>query len=387
MRNAGQRRVAFVSVGRSDNGIIGPVVAAMRQDSRFDPVLILTGDPSGRALDSDVGVLMEVSVSYGDGTPLDMSAAIAQVTGGIAEGLSKLDDADWPDMVLLTGDRFEMLAVASALVPLNIPLCHLHGGEISAGAIDDAIRHALTKFSHLHFTATEEAAARLRQLGEEPWRITVSGAPALDNLQSVPVIPQEALAADLGFPALADGEPILVTLHAETRDGASPAQLATAVLGALSSVDAPLVFTHPNADPGGRMILSEIEAFCAGRDNACVVESLGTERYFSLMKIASVMVGNSSSGLIEAPSFGLPVVNVGDRQQGRQRGVNVVDCSATESDVRAAMECASAPSFRQQAKDTPSPFGDGRAAERILKGLAETALDNTLLSKKFVDLP
>lgn len=386
MMSAGLRRVGIVTVGRSDHGIIGPVVRAMVDDDSFDPLLIVTGDNGDHVPGLDVPVLVHVPVTYGDASPAAMSAAMGEELNGLARAIGELNRADWPDFVLLTGDRFEMMAAACAFLPLNIPLCHLHGGEASFGAIDDAVRHAITKLCHLHFTATQEAADRIEQMGEESWRITVTGAPALDNLVGLDLLDPTAMARSLDFPMLQSAAPILVTLHPETRDGTPPRQLARAVLDALDTVDSPIVITHPNADPGGREILSEIEAFAVDRANVRVVSSLGALRYFSMLEQASVMIGNSSSGLIEAPSFALPVVNVGARQQGRQRAVNVIDCAASAEAVRVALARANKPAFRTQVQNTPSPFGDGRASERILGVLTGISVDQELLAKKFVDL-
>jgi UDP-hydrolysing UDP-N-acetyl-D-glucosamine 2-epimerase len=250
--------------------------------------------------------------------------------------------------------------------------------------MDDALRHAMTKLSHLHFVSTAAHGRRLERMGEEPWRITVSGAPGLDNLEGLPLLSRAALEKRVGmvFPS----DPVLVTFHPATLEEEDPALQAEELLAALAGCGRPLIFTRPNADPRGKGVLEKVRAFVQGRSDARLVENLGTEAYFSLMASAAAMAGNSSSGIIEAPSFGLPVVNVGTRQEGRTRGANVIDAAPRREAIAAALRRALDPDFKRSLKDAPNPYrGKSPAAEAIARVLTEVPLDQRLIRKKFND--
>lgn len=388
------KRIAFVTVGRSDFGIVTPVIHALLADGRFEPSLLVTGAHYsgyfGRTVDAvrdeGIPILAEAPVTYSvDDTGMNMSGVMAQVLQGATDSIAGLEAGKVPDIVFLMGDRFEMMAAACAFAPMNIALAHLHGGELSFGAVDDAMRHAITKLSHLHFVSTREAAKRVRQMGEQDWRITVSGAPALDRVNISRRSDAAALASSIGLEAIEITPPVVVTVHPETRGANSSRILIDAVLSALEETEDPIVFTHPNADPGHQEIVRRIAGFCRARKNAAQVENLGVDRFFDLMSIAGVMIGNSSSGIVEAPSFGLPVVNIGDRQRGRTRGANVFDCKAAASDISAAIAAATRPGVRERVGKSENPYGDGQASKRIVARLSEITLDARLLTKEFVD--
>jgi UDP-hydrolysing UDP-N-acetyl-D-glucosamine 2-epimerase len=290
------------------------------------------------------------------------------------DGMGRLFRNWRPDLLLVLGDRFEMFAGALGAVPYHIPIAHLHGGDITAGAIDDSFRHALSKFAHLHFVTTQDSAARLRRMGEEPWRITVSGAPALDRLHTL--LPEK-----IELPE----KFILVTFHPVTREPGQESVQVDALVSALRRSRVPCVVTAPNADPGNSTIRRKLESFCASDGRSMFVENLGARRYFTVMSRASAMVGNSSSGMFESPSFRLPVVNIGIRQEGRLRARNVIDCDCTASDIFAAIRRATSPAFRASLRGLRNPYGDGKAARRIVNVLERTPLDGKLLMKRFND--
>lgn len=368
------RRVAVVTVGRSDYGILRPVLAAVEAEPALELFLVVAGAHLSAAHGATVSEVEADGFAVGARVPMlgdeDTPLASAQALGRGVAGFAEAFAAAQPDIVLVLGDRVETLAAAVAATPLTIPVAHVHGGETTEGAIDDAIRHATTKLSHLHFAATEEYAARLVAMGEEPWRVTVSGAPALDNLASL-----DGAAAEPPVP-----EPfLLVTWHPVTLAGEPVGEL----LGALGDVDMSVVFTHPNADPGRREIVDAIEAFATSHERAAVVASLGTRAYFGLMRRAAAMVGNSSSGIIEAPSFELPVVNVGDRQRGRVRAANVVDVPPERTAIAAAVRTATSPEFRAGLRGLRNPYGDGHAAARIAAALRDAPPRAALLAKRF----
>ena len=244
----------------------------------------------------------------------------------------------------------------------------------SAGAIDDSLRHCITKLSHLHLVATSEYARRVIQLGEEPWRVTVTGAPALDAIARTELLSQQAFTATF---RISPSQPfLLVTFHPATLDCGDPLDQVSELLDALRSIGLPCVFTSPNLDTGGPAVLQRLEQHCRQSRADRLVRNAGQRGYFSLMSAATAMVGNSSSGIIEAPSFRLPVVNIGDRQRGRIRAGNVIDSSIDRRAIRAAIERASSPEFRQSLARLSNPFGDGRACQRIIEALASRIAGN-----------
>jgi UDP-hydrolysing UDP-N-acetyl-D-glucosamine 2-epimerase len=282
------------------------------------------------------------------------------------------------------GDRFEVLAAASAALPLRIPLAHVHGGESSEGSFDESIRHALTKLSHLHFASAEPHARRIRQLGEEPWRILVSGAPGLDALRDLEPLGDAALEQRLGMRL--NGPTLLVTYHPATLDPGDVRTRTTELLAAVDASGLAAVFTYPNADPGGLAVRELIDDYVGRHDRASAVPSLGTQAYASLMLRAAAMVGNSSSGIIEAPTAKLPVVNVGVRQQGRLRAANVIDVTDDRDAILAGIRTAVSPDFRASLDTVVNPYGDGRASARIVERLKQVELGPRLLVKRFCDL-
>jgi UDP-hydrolysing UDP-N-acetyl-D-glucosamine 2-epimerase len=308
----------------------------------------------------------------------DTAEGIAKSMGLGMLGFAQAFARQRPDWLLLLGDRFEMLAAASAALPFNIPIAHVHGGELTEGLIDEAIRHSLTKMSHLHFVSTEAYARRVIQMGEAPERVTVSGAPSLDNLKSVRLLSLGELRAQRGL-RLEPGF-LLVTYHPVTLEGAQTAEHLDEFLGALEQSGRDILFTYPNADTNSRQIIEKIEAFVAKHSRAQLAVNLGTQGYFSVMRHAAAMVGNSSSGIIEAASFQLPVVNVGNRQRGRVTGANVVHTGTRREEVLAGIERALA----LKLNGMENPYGDGNAAGRIIERLRTAGPD--LLIKRFHNL-
>jgi UDP-hydrolysing UDP-N-acetyl-D-glucosamine 2-epimerase len=275
-----------------------------------------------------------------------------------------------------------MFAAASAAALLNIPLAHLHGGESTEGAVDEVFRHALTKMSHLHFVSHLRYADRVVQMGEEPWRVTVSGAPALDAIGTMRFMSKQAIRRFLKVSW--DRRPLLVTFHPTTLEpGQSEVQM-KGLVKALEDVSDPIVWTYPNADAEGGRIITLLEKFGATHPSRVrVIKNLGPRAYFSLMRHSRAMVGNSSSGIIEAASFQLPVINVGRRQQGRWHGNNVIDVGHSTDDIRAGLRKIVSRDFQRSLRGIENPYGDGRAADRIVKVLKNVDLCPALMVKRF----
>ncbi|MBW3599372.1 MAG: UDP-N-acetylglucosamine 2-epimerase (hydrolyzing), partial [Planctomycetes bacterium] len=289
-----------------------------------------------------------------------------------------------PDLLVVLGDRFDMFAAAAAAAPFKIPIAHIHGGEVTTGAMDEGFRHGMTKLSHLHFASTKEHAARIVQLGEEPWRVTVSGAPGLDHLKQATLLSRSALEERLGL-AL-NPPPLLVTFHPVTLQYEQTEYHIEELLAALDEFDLPIVITKPNADTSGQAVIRRIEEFARTRPRVRVADNLGTQAYFSLMGQAAAMLGNSSSGIIEAASFALPVVNVGIRQEGRPRSANVIDTGHDRREVAAAVSRALSVDFRSRLHGMENVYGSGEAAPRIVERLTIEPLNERLLLKQFHNL-
>lgn len=381
------RTVAVVTVGRSDYGVYLPVLRRIVET----PALRLRLIASGMHLSPEFGSTVEAIEADGfkvdDRVEMLLSSdtpeGVAKSMGVGVMGFAQVYARSRPDMLVVLGDRFEMHAAALAALPFKIPVAHIHGGELTQGAIDDALRHSITKLSHLHFVATEEYARRVRQLGEEPWRVVVSGAPGLDNLWTV----QPLAADDLSrrYNVRLQPPPLLITFHPVTLEYERTEWQVSELLAALDASGMPLLFTQPNADTGGRLVARMIDEFVRTHPQAQKVDNLGTAAYFGMMAAAAAMVGNSSSGIIEAPSFALPVVNVGTRQEGRVKAGNVIDVGYGRAEVLDGIKRAVTPGFRESLRGLKNPYGDGHAAERIVERLASVELDDRLLVKRFVD--
>lgn len=382
------RRLLIATAGRSDYGIYRPILDRIEAERGLDYALLVTGQ---HLLAAGGGTVTEIEA---DGRPIaarvalpdtaSSRVAVAEAMAAALSGTGAVLANGGFDMVVVLGDRFEMFAVAAACVPFNIPVAHIHGGEVSFGAIDDSLRHAMTKMAHLHFAATEDYARRIRQLGEEDWRVTVSGAPALDTIMNADLPDRATLSARFGLPL--DEPPLMVTFHPVTRQYGEAERQTRALLAALEAVDLPVVLTAPNADVESDVIRGLFDAFLAKRaGRAWLVESFGALNYLAMLREARAALGNSSSGLIETPGFELPTVNIGDRQMGRTRAANVIDCAADADAIEAAIRKAIDPAFRAALSGMANPYGDGNAAERIVTTLRDVPIDARLTGKIFVD--
>lgn len=383
-----ERRIGVVTTSRADFGIYRPLLRGILAAPGLELLLIVSGMHLCPQFGLTVGeieaegmpIARRVETLLENDTPLGVARSLGLAVGNLAPALDELR----PDLLLVLGDRFEMLAAACAAAPLKIPLAHLHGGELTQGALDDAFRHAMTKLSHLHFVATREYARRVIQMGEEPWRVTVCGALGLVNLENVGLLERTALEARLGLDL--QPAPLLVTFHPETLAAEAPLTQAGELLAALEQVERPLVFSLPNADAGGVALGLRLKEFVARHPRGVLADNLGTQVYFSLMACAAAMVGNSSSGIIEAPSFRLPVVNIGDRQAGRIRAANVIDVACRRQDIARAIAQASSPAFRRGLKNLVNPYSQPDPVGAILERLKAVDLGPGLINKRFYDL-
>jgi UDP-hydrolysing UDP-N-acetyl-D-glucosamine 2-epimerase len=382
-------RIGVFTATRAEYGLLRPVLARLEASARLQPFLIVSGthlsdrhgatvaeiEADGRA----IAARIPVPLAADDG--VSVAQDMATVLAGAAKAYVELK----LDAVMILGDRTEALAAAAAAVPFGLPVLHLEGGHRTAGAVDDAIRHAVTKLAALHFTAAEPYSRRIVQMGEAADRVFTVGATGVDNLVAFGRSDRAGVAQMLG----ADLEPgfLLVTFHPETLAAVSAEGQIDAFLTGLGTVtDRKIVITLPNADAGSEAIRAALKTFAAERpDQVRTFESLGARRYAAALTACDAVVGNSSSGVIEAPGAGVPSVNVGDRQAGRLKPASVIDCANTPDAIAAALKQALDPAFTEMAHSQPAPFGDGRAAERIVAVLEATDFRG-LARKPFIDL-
>lgn len=376
--------VAVFSAARSDLGPLGPVIDALDAVPGIELVVIATGahllESRGHTIEG-IGVsaekLEQVKIDLPDSEP----RTIIEAMGPIASGVAAVFDRREVDVVVVLGDRWELLPVASAALVSGIPIVHLHGGELTSGAIDDRVRHAVSKLSDLHCCATEDSARRLRQIGEPDDRIVVTGAPGLDRHALVARPTDELLEEILG---VAIERPLgLVTYHPETVDRSDVAARARAVLEAAARSLGTMVVTYPGVDPGAEAIIDMIRDVAAEYPNVAVRPHLG-RGFSSVLAGADVMIGNSSSGLWEAASFELPVVDIGDRQAGRLRPPNVIHCDNDGGQIYAAIEAALDPGFRKSLQGLINPYGDGQSASKVVRAVLDL-MYVPRPSKEFVD--
>lgn len=361
-----------MSSSRADIGALAPIWRTLAAAPEVELHVFLTGmhmvdDATARAALPSTATSHSGGADLGGATPAMAVSAMARIEADAGELCADIR----PDLVLVMGDRLDMLPAATATLPFNLPLAHLHGGEVTEGAVDDRIRHALTKLAHVHCVSTQGARARLLAMGEDDAHIHVTGAPGLDTLKSMPSMSTDAFAAEAGLDGI-EGDLAalrLVTVHPET-NSADPQAPLDAVLPALEARPAPTLFTAPNSDPGGADIRRRIDAFVTRHPWARFRDTLGARLYANALRHAAVMLGNSSSGIIEAGLFGLPVVNVGSRQGGRERGRDVIDVPNDEAAVARALDQLGPAPARLPSS---TPYGDGQSGPRVAAVLIETS--------------
>jgi UDP-hydrolysing UDP-N-acetyl-D-glucosamine 2-epimerase len=384
------KTIASVTVARSDYGIYRPVYRSIMQSPHLKLQVIAAGahfsplyGQTIRELERDgmpIAARVDLPMEAGSDTPAGITAHIGQ---SIAE-LGRVYDRLRPDVLLVLGDRIEMAAAVLAAQPFNIPVAHLHGGEVSLGAIDDVLRHAITQLSAIHFVSHEDHGRRVKQMGQDPSRIVVCGAPALDNLKQMTLQSRDQILQQYGL-KLPDTF-ALVVFHPVTRQPGQAASQVAALLSAMKRTGLACVIGYPNADAENQAIIQQIEAFVQADPRSITFRNVGIETYFSLMSHAKVMVGNSSSGIIEAASLKLPVVNVGDRQKGRLHGINVFDTPCETQAIINAITQATSPQSLAAIASMTNPYGDGQASQRITAYLESLVIDDSLRMRPFRDL-
>lgn len=392
-RNTQDLPVCVLTTTRADYGILRPLLFRLLEDSAFDLRVAVSGthlsqafgmtiheiETDGFPIDCRIPILLEEN-----NTPKTMSRVMARTL----EGFSAYFETRRPELLMVLGDRFETFAVCAAAVGSRIPIAHLHGGEATEGAMDECFRHAITKMSCLHFTSTEIYRKRVIQLGENPDRVFNVGAMGVENALQLQRIPPKQLEDDLNF-ALFSKPYVVVTYHPVTLEPKSADGQIESLLSAISArEDLNFLMTRANADMGGQHINERLDLFSKIHKNCCVVSSLGMQRYMSALAGAACVLGNSSSGIVEAPSFGIPTINIGERQRGRVQAGSVINCRPVREEILRALDLAQSEAFRAKAATTINPYGDGKTSERIYGIIKNTLSEGTIdLKKVFYDIP
>jgi UDP-hydrolysing UDP-N-acetyl-D-glucosamine 2-epimerase len=378
-----KRAIAAVTTSRADYNHLYWPLHDLATHPEIDLKLIALGPHLSPEFGSSIGQIEKdgfaiearIECLLSSDTDIGMAKTIGVATLGLADCLGRMR----PDLLLLIADRYEMLAPACVALALRIPVAHIEGGEISEGAIDDAVRNAVTKLSHLHFTSTEGARARVIAMGEEEWRVHRAGAPSLDHLRRSKLLSREELEGQLG---IRFSSPTIVIGYHPTTIARDTTREAAALFAALERIPGQLLFCYPNADAGSRSLIERTRSYLRDRSDGHIFVNLAPITYWSLLQHADLLLGNSSSGIMEAASFELPAVNIGMRQRGREHGRNVLDAAATVESILDCVQRASSPEFRGSLRGMENPYGDGQAAERIVSVLAEAPLGEELLLKR-----
>lgn len=360
--------IAVVTATRAEFSLLSPVIKALKKDE-YDVRVVVTGAHLSleygltyRQIEEDeIEIHKKIEILLSSDTPVGVSKAMGLAMISFAE---YFEDSK-PEALMVLGDRYETLAICCAAMNAGIPIIHLYGGETTEGAIDEVIRHAITKMSYVHFTSTKEYQKRVIQLGENPERVFCVGAVGIENAKKVPLIEKEELERSLSY-QLGDNFAV-VTFHPVTLENQSYEGQIEELLAALASVqDMKFIITKANADAGGRTINQRIEEYVAANDNAIAVDSLGIVRYLSAIKYSKMVIGNSSSGLIEVPTFGVPTINIGVRQKGRIQAKSVINCEPKREDILSAIHKAKELYDILKTDSVENPYGDGVTTEKIV---------------------
>jgi len=382
-----ERKICVVTGSRAEYGLLSGVMQGIQDDPDIELQIIATGmhlSPefglTYRVIEEDgFQINAKVEMLLSSDTTVGVAKSIGLGVIGFAEALDRLR----PDLLILLGDRFEILAAAEAALIARIPIAHIGGGDVTEGAFDESIRHSITKMSQLHFVTNDVAARRVRQLGENPAHIYNVGSPGIDQIKRLKLIDREALEETLGFKFKEKN--LLITFHPVSLDFQTAAEQFQQLLDVLSQLGAGvgLIFTKPNSDPEGRLIMRMIDDYVAKYSNASGHISMGQLLYLSTIAQVDVVVGNSSSGLYEVPSFKKPTVNIGDRQKGRLQATSVINCVPQFEDIRRAILTA----LEKDCSETVNPYGDGNSSMNILKKIKQISNFQALIRKRFFNFP
>ena len=382
------RKICVVTGTRAEYGLLYWLLKEIEADSELKLQLIVTGmhlSPefglTYKEIEKEFKIDKKIEILSSSHTSLDICAEMARVYEKFAPALAELK----PDILVLLGDRYEIFGVAGVASIMQIPIAHIHGGETTQGAFDEAFRHSITKMSHIHFAATNEYANRIIQLGEDPSRVFNVGGPGIENIKKLNLLNKDEFEKSIDF-RLAKKN-ILITFHPATLENSSVREQFNELLNALDELEETnFIFTKANSDTDGDVINKMIDEYVSqNQQKAVAFASLGQLRYLSAIKFVDIVLGNSSSGLLEVPSFKKATINIGDRQKGRARASSVIDVRPVKEEILAAIKRAYSKEFEQTLKDTINPYDGGYPSKKMVKILKEIKLDG-ILKKKFYDI-
>lgn len=384
------KKICVVTGTRAEYGLLKPLIRRIKEDTELQLQIIVTGmhlspefgltykeiEEDGFIIDEKVEMLLSSDTSSG----ISKSIGLAMI--GFSDSFERLE----PDMVVVLGDRYEIFAAAISAMVSRIPIAHIHGGETTEGAFDEAFRHSITKMSYLHFTSTEEYRKRVIQLGEKPNMVFDVGAIGIENIKTLDLLNIDELEKNIDFKF--GRKTALVTFHPVTLEDSTSKEQFQELLNALDRInDLKLIFTKANSDVDGRIINSMIDEYVErNREKSIAFTSLGQLRYLSAMKYADIVVGNSSSGIIEAPSFNIPTINIGDRQKGRVQGETIINSKPEENEIYDAIQLGLSTHFKERLNDILNPYGEGSVTEKIIHIIKDTLNSEVVLKKVFYDL-
>lgn len=385
-----KKTITVLTATRAEYGLLRPIIKALQRCEEFCVKVVATGahlspefgftykeiEQDGIELDKKI----EILVSSDTAVSISKSMGLAMIS------FSEYFEESRPDALIVLGDRYETLAVCIAAMNMNLPIIHLYGGETTEGAVDEAIRHSITKMSYLHFTSTEQYRKRVIQLGEDPERVFAVGAVGVENIKKMKLLSKKELEKSISFSL--DKPYAIITFHPVTLEEGKAGTQCGEILKALDlHKEMKYIFTKANADAGGRIINDMIDEYILSHDNAVAFQSLGTLRYLSALKYAEIVIGNSSSGLLETPSFHIPTINIGNRQKGRIQAESVINCSPICNEICQAIDLALSKKFLNIAHNAINPYGDGNTSDRIAEILKRSfCMNNINLKKKFCDI-
>jgi UDP-N-acetylglucosamine 2-epimerase (non-hydrolysing)/GDP/UDP-N,N'-diacetylbacillosamine 2-epimerase (hydrolysing) len=383
------RKIAVFTGTRAEYGLLYWVIKGIQESDLSELQLYAGGmhlSPEfgytvNQIIDDGFPITEKMEFLLSSDTPVGIAKSMALALIGAAEALERHK----PDLLVLLGDRFESMALAQAAMLACIPIAHIHGGETTEGLIDEAVRHSMTKMSHFHFTTTETYKKRVIQLGEKPDTVFNVGAPGIDSIIKLPLMDKDSLAKSINFDL--SSKYFMITYHPVTLEASGSSQALLTLNQALESFpDFNCIITYPNADTHGRELIKILDDFKKKNpDRVLLVQSLGQLRYLSLLKYCTAVIGNSSSGLIEAPTFNVPTINIGNRQKGRIAGETVIQCGHSLEDIKGAIKIAISPKFKLCCKQAKNPYGNGDSSIHIVKELLSCSLDKSIV-KSFYDI-
>ena len=385
------KRIGIMTGTRAEYGLLKPLMQEINKDNDLELYLIVSGmhlspefGMTYKEIEEDgFEINAKVEMLLSSDSPAGISKSIGLGVIGFADEFQRAD----LDMLILLGDRYEALSAAISAMVMRIPIAHLHGGELTEGAIDEGIRHSITKMSYLHFTSTEEYRRRVIQLGENPERVFCVGAIGVENIKKINLMTKEELERSIHFEI--DENTVVVTYHPVTLENNTVEEQFLNLLKVLDrNPKIRMIFTKANADTNGRIVNELIDKYAAqNSERACAFMSLGQKRYLSALKYCRIVIGNSSSGIIEAPSFGKPIINIGDRQKGRICADSVINCGYTQQEIQQAMETALTEEFENKARNCRNPYEKENTAANIISVIKDYLLNDKIkLKKGFYDI-